>query len=314
MILRLIKLALKLGVLGAAAGVLLGLFGQLHPAFDTIAHSRFHFGVCLMIGAIGAIVFRAKEYAVISLLFGFLGLFLSYNGTILAKPNVSVAAGKPVHTALHFNLLFNNERQSEFLKAAIAADPVFISVTEAGPLWDQSLRTFSDKWPHLFHCPEFGKRGGIKIFSKWRFEPGKSECGVFGSLAKVSVVAPDNKPMDLILVHSRWPWPASGPKQLDANLPILKKTAKDALATGDFNATTWSYALQKFATASGMNITPGIGPTWILDEPVINSWFWAGLPIDNVLSKGRVRVISAETLAPMGSDHLPIKVKFQIAE
>ena len=38
-----------------------------------------------------------------------------------------------------------------------------------------------------------------------------------------------------------------------------------------------------------------------------------GLPIDNVMTKGRVQVTSVKSLPSIGSDHLPLLVELTIA-
>lgn len=61
-----------------------------------------------------------------------------------------------------------------------------------------------------------------------------------------------------------------------------------------------------------MNIVPSVGPTWMIAELPLKSTWWAGLPIDNVMQKGMIRIMSADTLQDMSLDHLPVLVKFQI--
>ena len=62
----------------------------------------------------------------------------------------------------------------------------------------------------------------------------------------------------------------------------------------------------------GMEIVPGIGSTWMFRADRMSSLVWAGLPIDNVLKKGDVKILSATTLSGIGSDHLPVLVRFQV--
>ncbi len=151
------------------------------------------------------------------------------------------------------------------------------------------------------------------IFSKFAFVPGSEFCGTYAALALNDVVI-DGRTVTIGSAHLRWPWPASGPRLVTALTPRLRTLGADALIAGDFNAVTWSALLSRFAREGGLTIVDGIGPSWL------HRWFpegmiaIAGLPIDQALMKGDVRVVSARTLPPVGSDHLPVLVEFVVRD
>lgn len=301
-----------LAILGAVLGIGLGFLGAFHPAFDTFSHFRLHVSFGLFV--IGIIILFRKWIVIgsIATLTGVIGLYTASIGTTLTARILEADTSKPVYSLLHFNLYWINSERKEAIDRIIKLDPDLISLSEAGERWTIELQRLNQNWPYLLHCAEWGKRGGIKFFSKWPLDDSNQYCGTYGSFAKTEVISPEGLKFTSGSVHVRWPWPASGPKQVDALIPELEKIGVDAVFAGDFNATTWSWSVKRFAKAAKMRITPGVGSTWMIDELPLRYTWWAGLPIDNVMSKGRIKVLSAKTLEDLGSDHLPVLVKFQI--
>ena len=301
-----------LATLAAILGIYLGFLGVFHPALDTFSHFRLHVSLGLLL--IGTTVLFHKWLIVgsIALLTAIIGLYTASIGTTFTAQTLKPDISKPIYSLLHFNLYWINSKRKKAIDKVIQLDPDLISLSEAGERWTDELQRFNEKWPHLLHCPEWGKRGGIKFFSKWPLDTTNQYCGKYGSFAKTDITSPEGFKFTSGSVHIRWPWPASGPRQTDALIPELEKIGNDAVFAGDFNATTWSWSVKRFANAAKMKIVPGIGSTWIIDELPLRYTWWAGLPIDNVMSKGRINILSAKTLEDLGSDHLPVLVKFQI--
>ncbi|TIP34579.1 MAG: AP endonuclease, partial [Mesorhizobium sp.] len=63
---------------------------------------------------------------------------------------------------------------------------------------------------------------------------------------------------------------------------------------------------------SGMTLMPSAGPTWIHRTLPDVLRRYAGLPIDQVFSKGEVAILSSARLEDTGSDHLPVLVEFTL--
>ena len=142
----------------------------------------------------------------------------------------------------------------------------------------------------------------------------QDQCDSKAALGLTKVII-DGKRVTAGVAHLRWPWPFSGSVQIDRIEPKLKSIGDNALIAGDFNASTWSYAIKRIARAGGIEVVSGIGPTWgprieFDDKPLLFLPTWIGLPIDNVFTKGAVRVVNARTLPWSGSDHRPILVDF----
>jgi len=309
---KLLKKLTILGIIGCSLAIGIGFLGFIHPAFDTFSHFRLHLSLGLFLVGVIIALREWQWLGLLALIMGGIGFYTASNGTLLTKRVAEVDSNRPVYSLLHFNLYWVNSKREAAIDKIIELDPELISLSEAATRWTFEIKRLDEKWPYLIHCPEWGKRGGIRFYSKWPLVKEGQYCGPYGSFARTEVTAPDGTVFTSGSVHLRWPWPASGPKQLQTITPELKKVSKDALFAGDFNATTWSYSVKQFAKASGMEVIPGIGPTWMIDELPLKHTWWAGLPIDNVMHKGKMQVLSANAIEDLGSDHLPLLVKFQI--
>ena len=301
-----------LAVLGSTVALALGFLGNIHPGFDTLSHGRFHLSVCILLGAAFLVFSRWRKAGIVALSAGMLGLYASSAIFPATAPVQEPINGKPVYTLYHLNLLWNHSDPAPVIDEILSHDPELISISEASLEWEPHLERLDSKWPNMFTCPEFGPRGGVRIYSKWEMVGNEDYCGVYGSLGKTTVKVPNEGELQVVSLHFRWPWPASGPEQLQSALPELRSLGADVLVAGDFNATPWSNSARQFAAAGGLELVPGIGPTWLFTEFKPEFIGWIGFPIDNVAYKGRVRLLQAKSLPPVGSDHLPILVKFQI--
>ncbi len=174
----------------------------------------------------------------LTLAVGAFGFYTSLSGTLLTKRLIEADTNKPIYSLLHFNLFWINEYREQVIDNIISLDPDLISLSEAATRWTLEIKRLDQKWPYLLHCPEWGKRGGIRFYSKWPLKISNQYCGPYGSFAKTEVTAPDGTEFTSGSIHLRWPWPASGPKQLNSIIPELEKIGDDAIFAGDFNATT----------------------------------------------------------------------------
>ena len=309
---KLIKKLILLGNIGAIVAIGLGFLGHLHPALDTFSHFRLHLSVGLVVFGLMYMLRKWLWFGLFALVVGMFGFYASSVGTLLTKHNLAADPSKPIYSLFHFNLFWINSEREKVIDRIIELDPDLISLSEAATRWTFVFNRLEQNWPYMLHCPEWGIRGGIRFYSKWPLDLSSQYCGPFGSFAKTVVQAPDGTRFTSGSVHLRWPWPASGPKQLELIVPELEKIGENAVFAGDFNATPWSWSVKRFANVSGMKIVPGVGPTWMIEELPLEFTWIAGLPIDNVMQKGKIKVLSADTLEELGSDHLPVLVKFQI--
>jgi endonuclease/exonuclease/phosphatase (EEP) superfamily protein YafD len=298
---------LFLAIAGVSAAIVAGFLGFLHPAFDTLAHFRLHLSAGLVLLALGAFAMRAKAAGAATLALALAGIASCWQAFPVSAARAT-PAGK-VHSLLFFNIRFDNPEPERVVAMIRRTDADIVMLTEYSRIWEPRLIALRSEYPHLWHCAEWRDVGGTVILSRFPLEPQYCHDYAALGLARTTI---DGKTVMLGAAHMRWPWPASGPRQLQALRPALAELGPDAIVAGDFNATVWSDAVSRFAGFGSLDIVPGIGPTWILSPVPASLARLAGLPIDNVLAKGAVEILSARTLPPEGSDHLPVLVEFSI--
>lgn len=304
------KQLLGLIVVMIFTGVALGWLSPFHPAFDTLAHFRLWAGYALfLLGILWIWLFKERLKAILILAFAAITIATAWSGIRLDGPRSTFASDHQQYKLFHLNLLFTNPNPMKVLDAIRESNPDFLVLHEVSYKWKQFLPRLTPNYPHQFYCPEWRDFGGSIILSKYPFAKQPDFCGPYGSMALAQIDF-DGQLMTLGAVHFRWPWPASGPRQLIALTPTLKQLDKNALIAGDFNATPWSQHVHKFAQSGGLTIENHIGPSWLLDWLPASLTRYVGLPIDQILHKGRVQITHIKTLDPVGSDHLPQLVEF----
>jgi endonuclease/exonuclease/phosphatase (EEP) superfamily protein YafD len=306
-----IRILIALLGMGAIAGVALGFAGSLHPAFDTIAHFRWHFSLMLLALVLLGLMLKIRRAPFIMMVFAAIGIWQSGAGNRMGQPDPAVPIDGKSHQLLHFNLRFDNPQKSEVLAFIRSTNADILSLSETSRQWEPLLATLGDLYPYLFHCPEWSKIGGVMILSKFPMGQDKDYCHDYAAIGLTEIEI-DGQWIEVGTAHMRWPWPASGPQQLTALRPQLEKIGTNAIIAGDFNATTWSWAMQRFASYSGMRIVRGFGGTWIHKALPAALAPWLGLPIDNVLAKGNIVITRTMTMPPVGSDHLPLLITFSL--
>jgi len=101
--------------------------------------------------------------------------------------------------------------------------------------------------------------------------------------------------------------------ELDHVAAVVNAIADPVILSGDFNSTSWSYALKSFAVMSGMTRQTHSLFTWpkLL---FLDAWrdTPAFLPLDHVFTRGDIAVSDIRTGAASGSDHLPVVMRFSV--
>ncbi|MEZ5872452.1 MAG: endonuclease/exonuclease/phosphatase family protein [Nitratireductor sp.] len=304
---------LALMLFGAVLVLALGFPGFLHPVFDTLGNFRLHVAAGLMLLAALLFIMRMRRLAVVAEAVALLAILTCRTGLPVGQAEKQ-DTGSTVHSVFVMNLLWNNREQDKVLQRIAHENPDFLILTEVSKRWKDNLAKLEAAYPYRYHCAEWRTVGGSVIFSRMKLVS-ENFCGSYASLG-LATFEVDGLPVDFGVVHLRWPWPASGPRQITAIRPKLQETGPDAFIAGDFNSVTWSHSVQRFAEAGNLQIVGGIGSTWGPGHIGRERSYWfpaiLGLPIDNVMRKGRIRVLSAQRLERAGSDHLPILVKFTV--
>lgn len=301
----------------AAAALVSGFLGHLHPAFDSLSHFRLHLAALLLLGSIGLIAAGFRRAALAGLALA-TGAFFVTPGTSLdmVAGNQAKASATPDERAtyrlLHINARFDNPQPERFLSLIARIRPDVVTVNEVSEMWRQRLATLSAAYPHRIVCEARGKVGGVAILSRRPFAAGRApECLDGGTLA-VGSVDLAGQPVGVAALHLYWPWPFEQPAQIDRIAPRLSDLPDAAILTGDFNAARWSETVNSIATAARMQDVGPVGPSWLpraLPDGIRRSF---GLGIDHVLAGSGIVVTKVAREEDVGSDHLPVLVEFWV--
>lgn len=301
----------------ATIPLLLGFFGSLHPAFDSLGHFRVHLAIIVAILALPLLATTYLVQALSALVFA-VAAFSTTTDTlnlIGLKPVHAAFEAKPVDRAvyrlLQINLRFDNRTPEKVLSLIGRTTPDVVTLDEVSAMWDGKLDLLKSAYPYRVTCPRPNGVFGAAILSRRPFVEGKeSHCFERGALATASVDFAGAE-IDVAAIHLGWPWPFEQARQIALLSPSIASLAPTTILAGDLNATPWSAAAHNIADAGGLTLMPSVGATWLFLQ-LPDSMRFAGLPIDNVFSKGDVLIHSAERLESVGSDHLPVLVEFSI--
>lgn len=316
------RILLFFAMLAATALIAVGFLGPIHPAFDTLANFRLHVSAGLVALAFLWSLRCSRVPAIVFAMAGFLGFATGASGLPVQPEIRSPAAGASVHRAFFMNMYSHNPKMETVIATIERLDPDVVMLAEFSWLWEPHVERLAAHYAHYLRCGRpVGPAGSLVLLSKFPVAPESGSgstprlCRSDGA-ALFQEFAIDGREVSIGVVHLHWPWPFPQPEQIDSLEHELAALRANALVAGDFNAATWSHAVRRFADAGGLSVVSGIGATWrptltVAEWPL--RWpFWAGLPIDNVLEKGALRVLRAEALEPAGSDHRPILIEFSI--
>lgn len=304
------------GMIGASLALLLGFFGDFHPAFDSFAHFRVHLAFFTIVLAI-ALLFTPNRLLSLSALVFALSALSSVTGVmhlpfgINAKAFPARPGDRAVYRLLELNLRHDNATPEKVLSLIGRVQPDVLSLSEVSPAWKEKLKLLEGAYPYSSFCTYADTRYGVAVLSRRPFvEGGKPACHPLVSLTMASVDF-SGSTVDIAALHLGWPWPLPQFLQISQMSGPLSTLADNAILAGDLNAAPWSAAASRLAAAGGLNLVASPGPTWI-DRRLPMAFLFAGLPIDNVFVKGDVAVHSIERLEAVGSDHVPILVEFSV--
>jgi len=301
-------------MLGLAAALAFGLFGAWSSWLDAFSHFRAHFAVLAALLALLLLATRFRLLAAATLVFS-IACFATMPGMPawfgLGPVQAGLqpkAADQPVYRLLQMNLRFNNATPEQVLSLIGRTQPDVITLEEASAMWQDKLGLLAHAYPHRIYC---GGVFGSAILSRRPFAEGSEpKCYTTGTLAVASVDL-GGRSIDVAAIHLGWPWPVRQPRQIGRIAEPLAALGETAILAGDCNAVPWSAAVRRVADEGGLTVMPSVGPTWLWRR-LPDALRFAGLPIDQVFSKGDIVIHSAEKMSPAGSDHLPILVQFSL--
>ncbi|MDB5562915.1 MAG: hypothetical protein JWN11_2333 [Hyphomicrobiales bacterium] len=330
----LLRAGLGLLVLGAATCGIIGFFGFALPTFDLINHLQLPLFACTALSlALSLLLFRKRKWII-----GWAALGLLASSAIMGpetaaafmpRPAAPTDGSRVIRVMTHnlFGLNYDMDRM-----AAVIADekPDIIAFQEFFSFQREKLdERIGRTYPYSAHCAG-GKRAYIGIYSKFPFSEeitGACETNAARGerIARIlgKFVLPDGTQFSLMTTHLDWPASRAdvlstvtrqGSEFNDLE-DAIAKTSGPLILVGDFNSTSWSYALRGFADKAGLTRQDHNVLTWPALFSIDDAWRRTPqfLTLDHVMTRG-IDVHDLHSAAFTGSDHLPIVFSFSVAK
>jgi endonuclease/exonuclease/phosphatase (EEP) superfamily protein YafD len=296
-----------------SAALLAGFFGALHPAFDSFSHFRMHLSLLTALLALPLLASSYRLQAAATLVFA-VACFATTTGALprLSPQAVAKPTDRIVYSLLQMNLRFNNPTPKKVLSLIGRTNPDVITLDEVSGMWATELGYIKDAYPYRILCDYPNGVFGVALLSRRPFADGTApHCEPRGAMA-IATIDFSGIPVDVAAIHLSWPWPKEQYWQIGELAQPLAALGETAIMAGDCNAVPWSAAVRRVAQLGGLTPMPSAGPTWIHRTLPDFLRRYAGLPIDQVFSKGGVSILSSTRLEDTGSDHLPVLVEFTL--
>lgn len=322
---RTLRMSLVAGVFVLGAAALMPLFHPLWP----MASVTEHFAVQILIGAvllaILALALRRWRWLVPVIAIALIQLWIMHPyWPRLAGEAAAATSGD--FKVVSLNVWYRGESYAAVRDYLASSDADVIGLVEVTPRWKEELAPLRAIYPYGIDCIGADPRCEEMLLSRHPFaRSGAARIdGKLPVLAWGEIALPGRGPLTIAVTHLVWPLlPLGGihtgvaprglpqlvqAQQADSLAGGLPAPGSDFILMGDFNAAPWSRIQQDFRAASGLDNQGFVAPSW-------PSWApgFARLPIDHVMVRGDLRLVSFHPGPDVGSDHLPVEAVVSLA-
>jgi endonuclease/exonuclease/phosphatase (EEP) superfamily protein YafD len=289
---------------------LLALLDPLSSYFELLTFFRIQYAALLLAAALVALAVRLRWVALAALVLVGVNLAVVAPTWVSARTDAGIRSGSL--SLLLINLESGNTQHADVSRLITETDPDVVGLVELTPTWAGALAPALSRFPSRKIETQDGAYG-IGLYSKSSFRQAAVEH--FAGDAAPSVVAGfdvGGDPLTLVLTHVHTPFAGDiHRRQLEALAEARKALGQRVAICGDFNAVPWSSSFRDLAAAA--ELTDSHRGHWLE-----GSWpSWGALlrvPLDNCLVSDGVTVLEREHGADVGSDHLPLIIRFGMSE
>lgn len=333
------------GTIGVSMLAVAALLGIAHPALDFFNHLQ----PLLFLSTLGALVLasvfishpRWRSFAMAMAATGFLSSAVIVVPELVSAFTIEVplpADGRPTYKLMTHNLFGRNYDRQRVAAAIAKEDPDILTLQEY--FWELRQGLHEDllvNYPHFVICRGV-KRQKIAVYAKFPFElieGGECAEGKIIRERTARIVAKfgggDVPEFSVVTTHLDWPAQISGyhhgtsvgsgiqgvfarqRRQFEELADALTKLPGPLLLAADFNATSWSSALDSFEDVSGLTRYTRSMLTYPTQYYIFG---WRDtipfLPLDHVMGRGGIELHEIRAGDPAGSDHRPVIAEFSV--
>ena len=305
-------LAPKAALLGVLALSCAGFLGTAHRLLELASHFKVQYlaaaCVCLLVFALA----RSRRWAAAAAGVAALNAAFLLPYYLPAPRGGGEAARRTRVKVLLANVNAANADYGRLLALVRATSPDVVVLQEVTEAWARAFEPLHPDYPHMQVIPR-PDTFGIAVYS--RLPLGGAKTVALGGArvpALAARVEAGGAPFSLVTAHT-YP-PLAGMfegrnEQLSQLGSLAAASARPVVLIGDLNVSPWSPYFAKLAREAGLRDARrgfGVLPTWPADRRIMS------VPIDHCLVSPEVTVVSVETGAEIGSDHLPLAVTLEV--
>ncbi|QND52421.1 AP endonuclease [Phyllobacterium sp. 628] len=315
-----LKLAAVLVPVLLSVPLVLGFFGSVHPVFDAFAHFRMHIAGLMIVTALPALFLGLWREGLMAIVLAVMALASVLSPaaapaaaeTARAGQQSSVPGAPPEYKLLQLNLRYDNAEQVDVIRLIAEQTPDVITLQEVSDSWRPRLKAIEARYPYNLYCPSTKRIGGVAILSRRPFALGTAPQCIGNALVGLARIDFGGRSALIAALHLGWPWPFEQAQNIEEMRPYFELLQGPMIIAGDFNAAPWSQTVRQLSAMSKTQSADGLRPSWLVNGTLARAARWIGLPLDHILVSNRVAGARVQTLAPVGSDHLPLLLKFKI--
>ena len=273
---------------------------------DLTVHWQWLYAALTLVGSVGVVLLSKRLVWLAAVPLALLPLLTAAPVATASAPQ----AGHATLTVAEANVYVGNPDPSTFLAWLKTSSPDVAVVLEVSPRFGKTLEGLKKDYPHQrVHSAE--DAFGIAVLSRFPLQNVRVLAFDHGEEYLHVTLDWQGQPVELAAVHPVPPvfspnYYRSRDRGVAAVSAAVQVTGAPALVVGDLNATAWSTA---FNHTAGLQRSTSLAPTW---HSMFKGLF--GIPIDHALVSDHWRVVDRERGPHIGSDHLPVLVKLQLAE
>ena len=301
------------------ASYLLSLGARAHWLLDLFRHflHQYFVGSLLLV----PLLFWKKQYVLAAAV-----ILVSCASFYEIYSALDVSAGRSQESiqtikVAQYNRLYTLSDHSEMQSWIEGEAPDFFVIQEASELHAQSISDLGERYPHQIHEPRENGLGLViaskhEIIASSVHKTDRYAMDVFFVHALIKLQ--DGNLVSAYTVHPPPPISRLMHKQRNEDIQtvasaILNDKNENIVFLGDLNITPYSPYFRDFIKDTGLKnqySSPHLFPTW----PSIFASPFFQIPIDHILHKGRMELVSKHRAPHMGSDHYPVVAEFSIPD